>query len=98
LFFNTGYQLKDELFSAIDQSDFGAIEKCAHKLNGAAGNFGFGNLCAALTEIEALALDGKEISELLTGQLEVKFTEATEALNLYMAEQASPPQKQSILS
>ena len=73
-------------FSAKDI--FYQTKTLAHKLNGAAGNFGFLHLCAILSEIEIMAIDNKRIPVTLMDQLQTIFGESTAALNLYMAKQA----------
>jgi two-component system sensor histidine kinase TorS len=94
IYFKTSRQLKDELVESMARGDLKLIKARAHKLNGAAGNFGFEHLCAILSELEVLATDGKEISSTLANQFEKAFGEATEALNLYMAGQV-PSQNHS---
>jgi two-component system sensor histidine kinase TorS len=89
IYFKTSRQLKDELVESMARGDLKLIKARAHKLNGAAGNFGFEHLCAILSELEVLATDGKEISSTLANQFEKAFGEATEALNLYMAGQVT---------
>jgi two-component system sensor histidine kinase TorS len=89
LYFKTSHQLKDKLLEAIAQVNFARIEKDAHQLNGAAGNFGFEHLCAILIEFETMAINHKEIPPELENKFKKTFDEAAEALNLYMAEQVA---------
>lgn len=98
LFFTTSFQLRTELVEAIEQGNYEAIKKLAHKLNGAAGNFGFESLCAILVEIETLARQGETVSMIQAQEFEQRFLEATEVLTLYMQEHNSTTQKKSVLN
>ncbi|MFT4607857.1 MAG: CheY-like chemotaxis protein [Chitinophagales bacterium] len=90
LYFKTSHRRKDELLEAIAQEDFDRVKTAAHQLNGSASNFGFEHLCAILSELEVVAIDGKEIPATLAIQFEKAFSGATAALNLYMAGQVTP--------
>jgi HPt (histidine-containing phosphotransfer) domain-containing protein len=75
------------LLESIANSNFDQIKTEAHKLNGAAGNFGFERLCGILGEMEVAAIDSEKISATLVGQFKTAFSESTTALNLYMTKQ-----------
>ncbi|MFT5656930.1 MAG: two-component system sensor histidine kinase TorS [Gammaproteobacteria bacterium] len=96
LFFQTGNLLKTELSEAIVLSEFDAIKKLAHKLNGAAGNFGLRKLCSLLGEIETLGINRTQLPEGLNERFEKDYDEASGALNAYMSEQIVLSQKQSV--
>ncbi len=89
LYFKTSHRLKDELLTVIAQSNYDRIKTAAHQLNGAAGNFGFEQLCAILSDLEVFATQNKEIPVTLAIQFEEAFGEATAALKLYMAGQVA---------
>tara|TARA_B110000971_G_scaffold77064_1_gene79173 strand:+ start:12877 stop:15786 length:2910 start_codon:yes stop_codon:yes gene_type:complete len=88
LYLKSSNQLMYELLELIAKDNFYQTKTVAHKLNGAAGNFGFLHLCAILSEIEIMAIDNKRIPVTLMDQLQTIFGESTAALNLYMAKQA----------
>jgi two-component system sensor histidine kinase TorS len=87
LYLKTSDKLKYELLESIANSNFDQIKTEAHKLNGAAGNFGFERLCGILGEMEVAAIDSEKISATLVGQFKTAFSESTTALNLYMTKQ-----------
>jgi two-component system sensor histidine kinase TorS len=88
LYLKSSNQLMYKLLELIAKDNFYQTKTVAHKLNGAAGNFGFLHLCAILSEIEIMAIDNKRIPVTLMDQLQTIFGESTAALNLYMAKQA----------
>ncbi|MDC1288384.1 ATP-binding protein, partial [Gammaproteobacteria bacterium] len=87
LFFQSADQLKAELIAAMEQDNFAELGKLAHRLNGAAGNFGLQSLCALLASIEARANNGSNLTPALLEQFQVEFDDAIAALSRYLAEQ-----------
>jgi len=90
LFFQSADQLKTELEQAMIHSDFEKLEKLAHKMNGAAGNFGLERLCASLASIETQASNGTTITSDLREQFQKEYDEAIKALGIYLSEQKKP--------
>ena len=93
LFFQSADQLKAELTEAMSQNLFEQIAKLAHKMNGAAGNFGLHRLCAILARIETQASNGTKLTGALLEQFELEYSDAITILGNYLSEQKeSPPQ------
>ncbi|MFT5217900.1 MAG: two-component system sensor histidine kinase TorS [Planctomycetota bacterium] len=88
--------LKVDLEAAMRSSDFILVEKKAHQMNGAAGNFGLQRLCALLGGIETLAISGDTISDTLAQQFEREFEAALAALRAYLLEQKKLASKMSV--
>jgi two-component system sensor histidine kinase TorS len=88
LYLKTSNKLMYELLAFIAKDNFYQTKTVAHKLNGAAGNFGFMHLCGILGEIEVMAIDNVGIPVTLVDRFQTKFGESTAALNIYMAKQA----------
>ena len=95
LFFQSADQLSTELVEAIIQSKFDKLEKLAHKLNGAAGNFGLERLCAILARIEIQVRNGTEVTADLREQFQLEYDVAIAALGNYLSEQKKPSRKQA---
>ena len=93
LFFQSADQLKAELIAAMEQDDFAELAKLAHRLNGAASNFGLQRLCALLARIELQANNGTNLTPALLEQFQVEFDDAIAALGRYLAEQKAQPQE-----
>ena len=89
LYLTASNQLKNELLESIANSNFEQVKALTHKLNGAAGNFGFEHLCAVLGELEVMATDHETISLARVNQFKTTFGESTTALNHHMAKQMS---------
>lgn len=97
LFFQSADQLKSELIETMKQNEFETLAKLAHRMNGAAGNFGLLRLCALLAEIEKQAQNGTKITSTLLEQFQIEYDQAIAALNDYLSEQKESPQKLSAL-
>lgn len=95
LFFQSAEQLKSELIETMKQNEFETLAKLAHRMNGAAGNFGLLRLCALLAEIEKQAQNGTKITSTLLEQFQIEYDQAIAALNDYLSEQKESPQKLS---
>jgi HPt (histidine-containing phosphotransfer) domain-containing protein len=95
LFFQSAAQLKTELVEAMNQSDFENVEKLAHKMNGAAGNFGLERLCALLRMIEKQASNDTEVIPALHEQFELEYEDAIAVLGSYLSEQKKTSSKLS---
>ena len=95
LFFKSADEIKTDLIDAMKQSDFKKQAKLAHRMNGAAGNFGLQRLCALLARIETLASNSTRLTSSLLEQFQVEYDDAIAALGNYMAEQKASPQKAS---
>ncbi len=80
VFLQTGRALHSLLLEAIDQKTLTTVEGTAHKLRGAAGNFGLHRLCSLLAEIEAQAKVGIVTPPETLQQLRGDYDEAIEAL------------------
>jgi two-component system sensor histidine kinase TorS len=93
LFFQSAGQLKAELIVAMEQEDFEKLARLAHRMNGAAGNFGLLRLCALLARIETQASNGSKLTSALLEQFQIDFNDAIAALTTYLAEQKAQPQK-----
>ena len=94
LFFKSADQLKTDLIEAMLQNNFDGIEKLAHRLNGAAGNFGLQRLCALLARIETQA--GQGTSSLLD-QFQIEYEQSIAVLGAYLLEQKKLPKILSAL-
>ena len=92
LFFQTAEQLKAELIEAMEQGNYDRIANLAHRMNGAAGNFGMQRLCALLTRIETQANNGTKLTAGLIEQFQSEFDEAIAALSSFLSEQKVQPQ------
>ena len=95
LFFKSAEQFKLELTEAMEQGDFDEIARLAHRMNGAAGNFGLQRLCALLARIETQSNNETKLTTALLEQFQVEFDEAIAALGKYLSEQKVPPQNLS---
>ena len=93
LFFQSTEPLKAELIEAMEQDNFEQLAKLAHRLNGAAGNFGLLRLCALLARIEIQANNGTNLTTALLEQFESEYDGAIAALDSYLSEQKVPPQE-----
>ena len=93
LFFQSTEPLKAELIEAMEQDNFEKLAKLAHRLNGAAGNFGLQRLCALLARIEIQANNGTNLTTALLEQFESEYDGAIAALDSYLSEQKAPPQE-----
>ncbi len=96
LFFQSADQLKTKLVEAMIQNNFDNQGKLAHKMNGAAGNFGFERFCALLGRIETMAGNGTETTAALREQFEMEYGEAIAALGNYLSEQKALSGKLSV--
>jgi two-component system sensor histidine kinase TorS len=95
LFFQSAEPLKIELIEAMEQGKYDQLAKLAHRLNGAAGNFGLQRLCALLIRIETQANNGTKLTSALLEQFQIEFEDALAALNSYLSEQNVKPQRRS---
>jgi len=95
LFFQSAEQLKTELINAMEQDNLDKMASLAHRMNGAAGNFGLQRLCALLARIETQSNNGSKLTTALLEQFQVEFDEAIAALGNYLSEQKVPPQNLS---
>jgi two-component system sensor histidine kinase TorS len=80
LFCRSSAPLVDGLVEAMREGRFEAQQKLAHKLTGAAGNFGLERLCVLLAGIESQAAKAAEATPELTQQLRDEFARAVSAL------------------
>ncbi|MCP4875585.1 MAG: TMAO reductase system sensor histidine kinase/response regulator TorS [Gammaproteobacteria bacterium] len=96
LFFQSTEQLKLELIEAMEQGNFETLAKLAHRMNGAAGNFGLQRLCALLARIETQANNGTKLTAALIEQFQVEFEEAIASLSSYLSKQKLSPAKLSV--
>jgi len=96
LFFESAERQKAELIEAMEQDDFDRLEKLAHRLNGAASNFGLLRLCALLARIEKQARNGGKLTTALLEQFQIEFDDAIEALDTYLSEQKAQPDRLSV--
>jgi two-component system sensor histidine kinase TorS len=92
LFFQSAEQLKAELTEAMEQGDFDEMANLAHRMNGAAGNFGMQRLCALLARIETQANHGTKLTAALIEQFQIEFDEASAALSSFLSQQKAQPQ------
>ena len=95
LFRQSAGSLIEELEEALGGGSFASREKLAHKLGGAAGNFGLERLCALLKELESGASTGVEPSEGSAKQLREEFDLALAALADHLSSQQASPGKLS---
>ena len=96
LFFQSADQLKIDLIEAMTQNNLETLAKLAHKLNGAAGNFGLLRLCALLTRIETQSRNGTRLTSTLLEQFQTEYDEATSILGAYLSDQKQSPIKASV--
>ena len=89
LFVSSAHQMKTDLEASISNGDLVKTEKIAHKLNGAAGNFGFYKLCELLKSIERSAALNTQMDSQLFEQFRVEYELALEHLDDYMSQQTS---------
>jgi two-component system sensor histidine kinase TorS len=92
LFFQSAEQLKVDLIEAMEQLNYDRIASLAHRMNGAAGNFGMQRLCALLTRIETQANNGSKLTAALIEQFQVEYDEAIAALGSFLSHQKVQPQ------
>ena len=83
-FLHSGRDQHSLLLEAIDRKALTSVENIAHKLRGAAGNFGLYRLCSLLAEIETQARAGIAVSPETHCRLQSDYDEAIVALNSYM--------------
>jgi len=95
LFFQSADQLNAELIDAMTQGRLDLITKMAHKLNGAAGNFGLLRLCALLSRIETQARNGTRLTSSLLDQFRLEYDDAIATLNNYLLQQKESLKKVS---
>ncbi len=86
LFFSSTDELHTGLVEARSQRDFKKLEKIAHKMNGAASNFGLEKLCALLASVENTANNSNEVNSALFEQIDVEYAESCVILNSYMSD------------
>ena len=87
LFFQSAEQLKTELVEAINKNQSESLEKLAHKLRGAAGNFGLEKLCLLLGRIEIQAGNGADVPSALRTEFEQEYADVIAALERYLSRQ-----------
>ncbi|MEM7292296.1 MAG: TMAO reductase system sensor histidine kinase/response regulator TorS [Pseudomonadota bacterium] len=85
LFFADGGAMRSELTDAIDAGLLPNVVTVAHRLRGAAANFGLNNLCAVLVEIEAIAGRAEQVTEMHRSGFERCYQESIAELRDYMA-------------
>jgi len=95
LFFQTTGQQQTKLIEAAERGDFDETASLAHRMNGAAGNFGLQKLCALLARIEIQANNGTKLTNALLEQFQIEVDDATAALTSYLSEQKAQPQNLS---
>ena len=95
LFRRSAYPLLEELQQAISAGNLETRQKLAHKLSGAAANFGLDRLRALLAEIEFRAGSGLETGEDTVTRLRVEFDLAITALDEHLAARQVPAEKVS---
>jgi two-component system sensor histidine kinase TorS len=86
LFFQSAAELRAELIEAMEQDNFEELARLAHRLNGAASNFGLLRLCALLARIENQASNGSNLTSALLEQFQIEFDDAILALTTYLSE------------
>ncbi len=91
MFFQSADNLKTELITAMNRNQAEQISKLAHRMNGAAGNFGLLRLSALLLRIETQADNETELTAAIQEQFEVEYNEAVNVLADYLSEQKEPP-------
>jgi two-component system sensor histidine kinase TorS len=96
LFFQSADELKTEIVEAMLQDDFKKLEKLAHKLNGAAGNFGFERFCALLTKVEKQAGNATATAPALREQFKQEHEDVIAILGSYLSEQKGKSSKISV--
>ena len=81
LFMSITPPLRKELQQAIDQQDFDAISRLAHKQRGSVVNLGAANLARLLKELEYAAND-RQLKKIdtLGGEVETEFSRVTTTL------------------
>jgi two-component system sensor histidine kinase TorS len=87
LFYRSAGPLVGELVGAMHEGSFETQEKLAHKLTGAAGNFGLERLCALLAGLESQAAKGIEASPELAQQLHNEYDAGVAALGDHLSAQ-----------
>jgi len=87
LFYRSAGPLVSELVEAMHNGNFTTQEKLAHKLMGAAGNFGLERLCALLAGLESQAAKGIEAAPESAQQLQSEFDIAIAALGEHLSAQ-----------
>ncbi|MCP4469672.1 MAG: TMAO reductase system sensor histidine kinase/response regulator TorS [Gammaproteobacteria bacterium] len=87
LFYRSAGPLVGELGGAMHKGNFEAQNRLAHKLMGAAGNFGLERLCALLVDVESQAAKGIEATPGLAEQLRNEFDVAVAALGDHLSAQ-----------
>jgi len=95
LFYRSAAPLVDELVEAIRSGNFETLQKLAHKLMGAAGNFGLERLCALLAGVESQAAKAIEASPELAQQLQNEYDAAVAALGGHLSAQQALSRKVS---
>ncbi|MEM7563840.1 MAG: TMAO reductase system sensor histidine kinase/response regulator TorS [Pseudomonadota bacterium] len=85
LFFSSVDQLKQQMDRVIDQQDFRQLEKLAHKMKGAAGNFGLDQLCSSLAEIESNARQDTQLDSQGRQLFENNYNDALKALENHVS-------------
>jgi len=85
LFYRSAGPLVGELVDAMHEGSFETQEKLAHKLTGAAGNFGLERLCALLAGLESQAAKGIEASPELPQQLHNEYDAGVAALGDHLS-------------
>jgi two-component system sensor histidine kinase TorS len=96
LFFQSAAQLKIELTETMSLNQFEQMAKLAHKMSGAAGNFGLQRLCALLSRIETQASNGSKLTAALLEQFEIEYDDAIATLGDYLSKQKKTSSKISV--
>ncbi len=86
IFCRSAAEQKAQLDDALAEQQVEQVEKLAHKLNGAAGNFGLERLCALLTAIERQAAKGSRVDADCREQLDSEYRLALAELSDYLAQ------------
>ncbi|MCP3688054.1 MAG: TMAO reductase system sensor histidine kinase/response regulator TorS [Gammaproteobacteria bacterium] len=87
LFFKSTAQIQKDMIKAMNDNDPGKTAKLAHRMNGAAGNFGLEKLCAQLAEVETQARTGCALSNKLRDRLQREYDDAVTALGNHLSAQ-----------
>jgi two-component system sensor histidine kinase TorS len=87
LFFRSANPLVGQLLEAMRAADFETQRKLAHKLTGAAGNFGLERFCALLAGLESQAAKGIEATAEFEHRLQNEFDLAVTALGDHLSAQ-----------
>ena len=95
LFFQSIEPLQAKLIAATERGDFDQTASLAHRMNGAAGNFGLQRLCALLARIEVQANNGTKLTGALLEQFQAEVDDAIAALTRFLSEHKAQKRNRS---